>query len=181
MPSSPKIEPDLTGNNPGLSVSGDDIIEIGVVIEEIGRNMYLEAEKSARSSGLKELFRTLAAEEEKHITTFREMAPGTDKSTSKKVAASKKHIKALLKSNAFFNAGVVKEMLADAEEHGTAVMLAIRFEKETLLLLHGMKEFVQEKDLRVVEGLIDEEKRHIEQLSQHLEQVRDNKSDCPEN
>ena len=180
MSSSRKAEPDSTGSNPAPKVSGDDIVEIGVAIEEIGRNMYLEAVKAARSSELKDMFRRLAGEEEKHIAIFKQMAPGTHKSTAKKVAAGKKHIKTLLMSNAFLNAGVVKEMLEDAEEHGTAVMLAIRFEKETLLLLHGMREFVQAEDLHIVEDLIGEEKRHIEQLSQYLEQGRDNKSDCPE-
>ena len=181
MPSSRKADPDPTDSNPRPRVSGDDIIEIGVAIEEIGRNMYLEAVKSARTSELKELFRTLAGEEQKHIATFRKISSGARQSTAKKVAAGKKHIKSLLMSNAFFNSEAVKEMLADAEEHGTAVMLAIRFEKETLLLLHGMLEFVQEQDLHVVESLIGEEKRHIEQLSQYLKQVRDNKSDCAEN
>jgi len=185
MPSSPKTNSSRRNksrsrpNTDGNKLTGEDIVSVGVAIEEVGRQLYLDGAKTARNPDIKQLFLDLAAEEQQHIAAFKQITAEAFGSAGDKTAASRRHIKTLLMSNAFLDSDKVNDMLQDAEEHGAAVMLAIRFEKEVVLLLYSMKEFVREQDLHIVNELISEEKQHIERLSRYLQKAEGDSSLCP--
>jgi len=154
-------------------LDAEDVIEIGVAVEEVGNKLYLEAAKRVADKKLKQLFKKLADDEEEHIKTFRSMVQRSAKGKPPAGGtADRAHLRNLLKSNAFLNLEKAKTMFYDAREEKTAVVLAIRFEKETLLLFHGMKEIVEDTDLHVINKLIDKEKQHIEDLSRYLRDLQ---------
>ncbi len=156
-------------------LDAEDVVEIGVAVEEVGKKLYLEAAKKVVDKKVKQLFEKLADDEEEHIKTFRSMVQRSAK--GKPAAggtAGRAHLRNLLMSNAFLDLERAKAMFSDAREEKTAVVLAIRFEKETLLLFHGMKEIVEDADLHVINGLIAEEEQHIADLSEYLHGIKSN-------
>ena len=159
----------------GHFLNAEDVVEIGVAVEEVGNKLYLETAKRVADKKLKQLFKKLADDEEEHIKTFRGMVQRSAKGKPPAGGtADRAHLRNLLKSNAFLNLEKAKTMFSDAREERAAVVLAIRFEKETMLLFHGMKEIVEDADLHIINGLIAEEKQHIADLSEYLHSIKSN-------
>jgi rubrerythrin len=151
-------------------LTGDEIIEIAIRLEKRGEAFYIEAAQSATTASVKALFEDLAEQESHHCRAFQQMgravvelALSPDQWDQFQAYAG-----ALLQQSLFGTPEGALSRAAEAMDEGEALQAALDFEKETLLFFYELRDAVRGPAQQVVEGIVQEEKRHIQRLSAML-------------
>ena len=165
--------------------SGKEVLEIAIQIEKNGYTFYSQAAKKVTDKTARELIEWLAQEEKGHIGRFEDILSSfnpeeLDMSTAELEEYSL-YLKALADARVFTTELKAKEAAMSiksemaaidmAEEAARevksgkeAIDLAIGFEKDSLLFLHGIRMMVKGPDAVVVEELQREEMLHLKKL-----------------
>jgi rubrerythrin len=147
--------------------SGNEIVDIAVKIEENGRAFYLEAAGGAGDENLAAILRKLADDEVEHKATF-EAFYKADEDYSLQPGYNEEvdaYIKAMASAQVFAPGKSVAEIARGAKDVFEVLSLAMGAEKDSILYYMEMKEWMQPKDRDVIGKVIDEEKRHLKQLT----------------
>ena len=148
-------------------LTGDEIIEIAVRLEESGEAFYSTAAQKAKEATVKALFEDLAIQEQHHRRAFQQLGHG-----GVELALSPEqwdefqaYTGALLQQSFFAKPGGALRQAAEAMDERQALQAALGFEKETLLFFHELRDAVRGISQQTVERIIREERRHIQRLS----------------
>ncbi|MFZ5800354.1 MAG: ferritin-like domain-containing protein [Candidatus Omnitrophota bacterium] len=143
-----------------------DLLEVAIRIERAGVEFYKTLSDNAQSSGAKDTFSFLAAEEEKHIGTFR--------SILEKVADYAPRLnypgeyELFLQGIAGRSIGTLQkakdENILAGRNISAAVDVALDMETESILFYSGMLENFRESERRYINEVIAEEKAHFVKL-----------------
>ena len=151
-------------------LTGDEIVEIAMRLEESGEAFYTAAAEKATDSEVRDLFEDLAVQESYHRRAFQQM--GRD---VVELALSpdqwdqfQAYTGALLENHFLANPENALNLASSAKDEQEALQAALDFEKETLLFFHELRDAVRGQGKQVVERIIAEEKRHIQRLSAQL-------------
>ena len=143
-----------------------ELIDIAIKDEEAGVEFYRALAASVRDGRVRERMLAIAAQEVAQVEWFKKMRaeigeaqvaeqyPGEDDEYLRAITAPA--FPATADAGAF-----ARRAATDAE----AVDLAMRLEKDTLLLLTEMKRFLGEEHHKYVDVVIDEEKEHLVELA----------------
>lgn len=148
-------------------LTGDEIIEIAIRLEERGEAFYLEAAKSATTASVRLLFEDLAEQERYHRRAFQRMSRDVvELSLSPdQWEQFQAYAGALLQQNLFDRPQGALSHASEVTDEEEALQTALDFEKETLLFFHGLSDAVRGPGQQVVERIVQEEKRHVQRLS----------------
>jgi rubrerythrin len=148
-------------------LTGDEIIEVAIRLEERGEAFYIEAAESATTDSVKALFEELAEQETHHRRAFQQMGRGVVERalSSDQWDQFQAYTGALLQQSLFDRPEGGVSRAAEAMDEGEALHAALGFEKETLLFFYELRDAVRGSGQQVVERIIQEEKRHIQRLS----------------
>lgn len=148
--------------------SKGEVVHIGVEIEVNGRDFYNEVLKKAKTEKVKDMFSFLAKEEEKHIEVFKKILSEVESFKPKEAFNEEyfSYIRALSKEHVFTQKNKGKEIAKKIKTSKQAIDLAIGFEKDSILFYVEMKNFVPENDHRIIDRLIEEERKHLKLLSE---------------
>ena len=147
--------------------SPQEILKIAVDVEENGKKLYAVLEEKAKDQRLKAVWKYLKEQEELHRATFQEMldnigsyityeySPGEYEAYLRSIAASYVFTRELMEKK-------VKELFADDL---AAIEFGIYVEKESILTYSSLKQYVIETKQPVLDKVIDEEKKHLVQLT----------------
>ncbi|MEI8176213.1 MAG: ferritin family protein [Candidatus Omnitrophota bacterium] len=147
---------------------GSEIVELGIQIEQNGRDFYDMLARETRVEKAAALFKHLKGEEEKHIGVFgailarlagyepAEAYPGEYTS----------YMKALAASCIFTQKGRGAEAARRVQNELEALDLGIGFEKDSIIFYEGMKKVVPPHEVKAVEELVRQEENHLRQLSE---------------
>jgi len=144
-----------------------EIVEIGIQIEINGKDFYDAAAGKSKNKKAKEIFEYLSGEELKHIEVFRNIL-GTVKQYHPKEAYPPEYfafMNSLASSHVFTQKDKGKEAAKKVKNEIEAVDLGIRFEKESIVFYGEMKKIMPKEDMKVLEGLIREEEKHLAELT----------------
>lgn len=151
-------------------LTGDELIEIAMRLEESGEAFYTAAATRATTPGVKALFDDLAVQERLHRRAFQQM--GRD---VVEVALSAEqwdefqaYTNALLQQSFFAKPENALNQAARAEDERSALQAALDFEKEAMLFFHELKDVVKGAAQQTVERIVQEERQHIQRLSRML-------------
>ncbi len=151
-------------------LTGDEIIEIAVLLEERGEQFYTAAAQRATSAACRALFEDLAGQERLHRRAFQqisrdviELALAPDQWEQFQAYTG-----ALLQQSFLSKPDNALNLAADATDERSALQAALSFEKETLLFFHELQEIVRGAGQLTVERIIREEKRHVQRLASML-------------
>lgn len=146
--------------------SGSEIIEFGIQIEKNGRDFYNTLSKQSNDPKSKDIFRYLAAEEEKHIAAFQNILNNVEKyeQTESYPGEYSSYMNTLASEYVFTKKDKGIEMAKNMKSDKEAVELGIGFEKDSIIFYTGMKRMVQEYDRKVIENLIAQEQDHLKRL-----------------
>jgi rubrerythrin len=148
-------------------LTGDEIIEIAVHLEESGEVFYNAAAEKATTAGVKGLFEELAIQEQYHRRAFQQM--GRDvvgrALTPEQWDEFQAYTGALLQQSFFSKPENALNLAAEAEDERAALQAALDFEKEAILFFQELQGVVKGGDREMVERIIQEEKQHIRRLS----------------
>ena len=149
-----------------LNVS--DIARLAMLNEEKGARFYRSMTERADSQKAKDVFNKLAQEETEHCKFFASLAEQSDKNEiiEQKSAA---YLKTLLEANVFpvdINGNV------DIKSAHEALTIGIQAEKDSILLYQELfNNATSEKTRKVLSQLLQEEKMHLIELRQQIEEL----------
>ena len=148
-------------------LTGDEIIEIAIRLESQGEAFYVEAAKSTITTSVKALFEDLAQQERHHRRAFQQMGRDVVELalSPEQWADFQAYAVALLQQSLLDRPGGALGRMAENMDMGEALQAALEFEKETLLFFYEMREAVRGPGQRVVDSIVQEEKRHIQRLA----------------
>jgi rubrerythrin len=152
-------------------LTGDEVIEIAIHLEESGEEFYTAAANNAKNVAVKALFQELALQETYHRRAFEQMDRGTVQATLSpdQWEEFQAYTGALLEQNFFDRPENALNRAAKAQDERTALQAALNFEKETLLFFYELRDVMRSPGQQVVERIIHAEKQHIRRLSGMLE------------
>ena len=146
-----------------------ELVKIGVEDEKSGVAFYsVMAEKAAKPE-LKKIFTELAEQERFHRQRFEQMLRdlgGHQPSREEYAGQYMEYLKALTNDRAFPDEDAARKAAEQCEDDAAAVDMAVRFERDTLLLMNEMRGMVPEKHAAIVKALADEEQAHLVTLSE---------------
>ena len=78
----------------------------------------------------------------------------------------------MLESRAFPDHETARRIAAECKDDAAALALAVRFERDTLVLLNELRGMVPAKDRETVDELAREEQGHLVELTRAQEKLR---------
>jgi len=148
-------------------LTGDEIIEIAVRLEENGEVFYNAAAEKATTPAVKALFEELAVQEQYHRQAFQQMGRGVVELalTDEQWEDFQSYTGALLQNSFFAKPENALNVAAKAEDERSALQAALDFEKEAMLFFYELQDVVKGADKEVAGRIVQEEKQHIARLS----------------
>ena len=146
--------------------SAREIAEAAVEKEKERRKFYANVARLSTNPEMKELFRFLTEEEEKHVAAFvkiRDHLPAGVRSDEYD-ADMQAYMDSVIDDRLYSDMDS-KEAVQKAIAAKEVLRLAIGFEKDAILYFSEFLPYMAEQDRKVVENLIEEEKGHIRMLS----------------
>lgn len=143
--------------------SGSEIVEIGIQIEENGRDFYNALVAQSQSPKAKEVFLFLAGEEEKHIAVFKKILDTVEGYVPPESYPGEyfEYMTALAGEHVFAKKDQGKTAARKVKTDREAVILGMGFEKDSIIFYEGMKKAVPPHDTKVVDEIIAQEKKHL--------------------
>ena len=149
----------------------NEVVTAAVEVEKKGEAFYRRLAGDAKNSQVREGFEHLAGEEVKHRKIFQsildrlgpiELPPWS------REEEYNEYLNALIDTHFLFAGDWSKELLSRISSEKEAIMLAMTFEKESILFFTEMKGLVPEGEKSIVVQCIDEERGHLRQLKAML-------------
>ena len=141
-----------------------DIREIAVQIERNGEDAYRKAAASVKDSALREIFIRMAEEEKAHrafFSTIESSEPISEEQRELEVMG-RQLLQEMVADQTF---SLDREMLAATDDLAEALSQAQTLEQDTIMFYEFLLNLVGDDEIRQqLELVIEEEKRHIEQL-----------------
>jgi len=147
--------------------SASELVNIAIGIEKSGLAFYQSLVKKEKGVMARGAYKYLAEMEEKHIKTFRSMldAVGEYRPPETYTEEYDLYLKALVDSAVFTDDKVAREMAEKANSSAEAIQIGLGAEKDSILFYSAMRNLVPERDRKVMDRIIEEEKSHLRQLS----------------
>lgn len=145
-----------------------EIVEIAIEIEKNGEVFYSALSESAETAKIRELFKYLSEEENKHKVRFQEILKsvgGYEISEIYYATEYMGYMKALADERVFKKGVSVLDIAKKIKSPKEAINIAIDFEKDSIIFLYEMREMIDENEKEAIQLLLDEERGHIRKLS----------------
>ena len=146
--------------------SAREIAETAVEKEKKRKDFYSREYELSRDEKMKELFRFLKEEEEKHVAVFENLRDNlpVESHTDEYDEDMQAYMDSLVDDRLY--SGIDSEQFVQkAIESKDVFRLAIGFEKDAILYFREFLPYVTDEDKKIVEDLIDQEKGHIRTLA----------------
>jgi rubrerythrin len=156
-------------------VSGFEVIEIAEKIERNGARFYRKAAALCRDPDVCKLLVELGQWEARHVKVFQEMK---ERSADEDWGPDDISLDRIRRADAGALAGLAvfgrrpnpQDELTGQETREGVLKMAIEKEKESIVYYAGLKDLVpNEADKKMIEDIIEEEKKHVRILAQSLE------------
>ena len=146
--------------------AGSEIVEIGIQIEKNGRDFYNVLAGRTRDKKVLDIFKYLAGEEQKHIEAFGKILESAQKYEPVQAYPGEyfAYMKALSEDYVFTKKNKGDEIAKNTKSDKDAVVLAIGFEKDSIVFYEGMKKVTPEHYHKLLEELLSQERAHLMQL-----------------
>ena len=142
--------------------SGAEIFEIAMELEEAGRVFYETLAEEAEDHDLADLCRNLATQESNHYRKFKVLsAELVERPASRPVTWDELHFARILIEERVLSDPDAAREAALSGDVAALLETAIRLEKDSVLFYSELLNEVDEKDIPAIQGIIDEEKRHV--------------------
>ncbi|OHB67760.1 MAG: hypothetical protein A2Y76_00445 [Planctomycetes bacterium RBG_13_60_9] len=153
-----------------------EVLDIAETMERNAARFYRKAAGVCDDSKLCKLFVELAQWEKRHVQMFAEMRDRLSKPSGKSGRFALEQVKGSvaepLTPPVFGGADDPADELAGNPTKSDVLKMAIRKEEDTIAYYTGLREFVPgQNNTQVIQGIIEEERRHVRLLAQSLEQA----------
>jgi len=148
--------------------SGSELLEIAMGIERNGMAFYQALADKTGKRDIKDIYSYLAGEEKKHLDTFQGMSDslGQVKPPETYTEEYMLYLKSLVDSTVFSNVAGAQQKAGKMSNEIEALDTGIQAEKDSILFYIELQNLVRERDREIVLNIVDEEKKHLRQLSE---------------
>jgi len=149
-----------------------EIYQFAVQIEENGKKFYKAVVEKFDDVKVKELFAFLADEEIRHEKIFREMLGKIEDYHPQESYPGEyfDYLHAYV-DNLVFTLDQLEENISNVNTIGEALQFAIGKELDTILYYHEMRNVVPDHQKKLVDDIIDEERKHVVKLTEMKRQL----------
>ncbi|MBN2017248.1 MAG: ferritin family protein [Candidatus Cloacimonetes bacterium] len=149
-----------------------EIYQFAVQIEENGEKFYRAMVEKFDDPKVKELFDFLAIEEVRHEKVFKEMlAKIEDYNPQESYPGEYFDYLHAYADNLVFTIDKIDEGIESVNTVDEALQFAIGKELDTILYYHEMRNVVPKHQQKLVDDIIDEERKHVVQLTEMKRQL----------
>jgi rubrerythrin len=156
-----------------IKFSAEEIIKLSIDIEKSGRTFYNTLAAKVTDTKSKEALQFLANEEDQHIKDFEALGAYLAKEFEANENYSgeyKDYLDSLIESH-IFNQAEIEDKINKITDAKSALEMALRFEKDSIMIFQSFLNVVSGKAQEVIGKLINEEIGHIKKLSQLKKQL----------
>jgi rubrerythrin len=148
--------------------SGSELLEVALGIERNGMAFYQALADKTGNKDVKDIYNYLAGEEKKHLDTFQGMSDSLGQAKPQETYTEEYmlYLKSLVDNVVFSNVTEAQQKAARVFNEIEAVDTGIQAEKDSILFYTELQNLVREMDRKVVLNIVDEEKKHLRQLSE---------------
>lgn len=150
--------------------TGTEVVDIAKQLEAAGEAFYEAAARQVKDSEVKALFTKLRDDEKRHGEKFESLlerlggAHGEWRQDDEYLG----YLRALADSRVFPSAEDARSAVKGIETRDDALHLALTFEKDTILLLHELRDATRAETREIVDWLLAEERFHVRALTAML-------------
>lgn len=146
--------------------NSSEVVEMGIQIERNGLSFYTALADKSEDNKIKDLFRFLAREEEKHIVAFQNVLSKVERYEPSESYPGEyfAYLNALASEYVFTQKDKGEQIAEEIKSDKEAVEFAIGFEKDSIIFYEGMKTVVFENEHKVINELIKQEQEHLKKL-----------------
>lgn len=144
-----------------------ELVQVAVKDETAGVAFYSTLAQTARHPALRACFAGLANQERYHQKRFEDMlrSLGGYQAAEQYPDEYLDYVTSLTTTRAFPEPEAAQQQARACASDEAAIDLALRFERDTLVLMNEMRGMVREKDRAIVDELIREERQHVVDLA----------------
>jgi rubrerythrin len=148
--------------------SGSELLEIAKGIERNGMAFYQALADKTGKRDVKDIYTYLAGEEKKHLDTFQGMSDSLGQAKPPETYGDEYmlYLKSLVDSAVFSDVTEAQQKAHRMSNEIEALDTGIQAEKDSILFYMELQNLVRERDREVVLNIVDEEKKHLRQLSE---------------
>jgi rubrerythrin len=147
--------------------SGSELLEVAMGIERNGMAFYQALADKTGKKDIKDIYTYLAGEEKKHLDTFQGMSDSLGQVKPPETYGDEYmlYLKSLVDSVIFSDVAEAQQKAGKISDEIEALDTGILAEKDSILFYTELQSLVRERDRKVVLNILDEEKKHLRQLS----------------
>jgi len=147
--------------------SADEIFQFAIKIEENGKNFYTDmAKKFSKNEKISNLFKDLSNQEVEHGNMFSSMLKKfQDYSPSESYPEEYFTYLRAYAENAIFSDEALKREKEKITDLESALNFAIKRELESIHYYNELKNLVSSEDIKNIEQIIEEERKHFSYLN----------------
>jgi len=147
--------------------SPQELLKIAIGVEENGKNLYETLENKAKSEKIKAIWKYLKEQEEIHRQIFKQMLDDVDNYIVYEFSPGEydAYLKAIASSYIFTKGLIEKKITELFNSELEAVDFGIYIEKESILALSALKEYITSDKKSVLNKIIAEERKHLVSLT----------------
>lgn len=141
----------------------NEVVNFAIEREKESYALYQELAEKTTDAEIRQLFTVLKEEEQQHKTFYEKMLSALEKKNSPGVQENEEYVKymqALIEQHRVLS----KKEQANTDDLKQAVNYAIDREKDAVIFYVGLKNFVNDSDIAMIDNIISEEARHIARL-----------------
>lgn len=148
--------------------SGSEMLGVALGIERNGAAFYQALAEKTQDKSARAVYKHLAAEELKHLNTFQDMlnTVGNYQPPEGYAEEYSLYLKSLVDSSVFTDVAQAQQTAARVSSQAEALDIGIQAEKDSILFYTEMKDLIKPADRQVVLNIINQERDHLNQLSQ---------------
>lgn len=154
-----------------IRFNADEVFEIGMAVELNGKTFYDEASRLCETPEVRGVLEILRDQEQEHYEAFAAMREKLPPDAALQAVfdpndESGAYLKALADSHVFTSQTQAGDVARECENERDILRLALRFEKDSVLVFQTMKELTKaEWGGDRIDWLIEAEKEHVRQIA----------------
>ncbi len=151
-----------------------EILKIAVKVEENGKSLYETLQAKAKDEKLKDMWKYLKEQEENHIKIFKEVLSniGDYIVYDFSLGDYDAYLRAIASEYIFTQELIEKKTKEVFTLDVEAIDFVIAIEKESILVYSALKEYIVTGKQSVLGKIIEEERKHLVQLTSMKKQIR---------
>jgi rubrerythrin len=151
----------------------DELVKVAVEDEKSGVAYYSRLAQKACDAWLRSTFADLAEQEKHHQQRFERMLADLGGYSPREQYPGEymAYLRAMTSGRAFPDVHAAQQAAEQCADDLSAVDMALRFERDTLVLMNELRGFVPQRDRAIVDELINEERSHVVVLTAAKEKM----------